>query len=354
MAHDGGKLSNIQVLRAVAATLVIFVHLKILLSAIGLPAFGASGVDLFFVISGYIMVYTTFGRRVSAADFIRNRIARIVPIYWLMTLLVFLIALVAPTLLQSTTANVIFLIKSFLFIPFYRAPGDFSPILFVGWTLNYEMFFYALFALGLLFPSSLQGLLFTLVVLAGLSLAGSLGLSEDSVFQVYTQPIILEFALGMLIAIVFRKSWVFSAPVWRYVLIALALLGLAVLIAPPFLPGTGRFNGFLSHGLAAALTVWAALALEKRGDYVRMGLLVSLGDASYSMYLTHPFVVQTFQRLFASAGGNSLVSTLFIGLCLVAVMALALVVHRMIEVPLTRLARHVMGIGARPRAFHVA
>lgn len=357
-AQDGGKLSNIQVLRATAAILVIFVHLKPLLATINLPAFGASGVDLFFVISGYIMVYTTYGRHVSAADFARNRIARIVPIYWLMTVLVFAIAAVAPNLLQSTTANPVFLIKSLLFVPFYRAPGDMSPILFVGWTLNYEMFFYALFALGLLFRSSMQGVLFTLSVLAGLSVAGSFAgagaLSASGLFQFYSSPIMLEFALGMVIALVFRNPPKFSAPVWRYVLIALILLGLGLLIAPPFLPAAGRFNGFLSHGLPAMAMVWAALALESRGDSVRQGLLVRLGDASYSMYLTHPFVVQVFQKLLSGLVTHGLFSLLLIALSIAAVMATALGVHKMVEVPLTRMVRHLLGIRPRPRAFHVA
>jgi len=355
-AQDGGKLSNIQVLRALAATLVIFVHLKPLLATINLPAFGASGVDLFFVISGYIMVYTTYGRHVSAADFARNRIARIVPIYWLMTVLVFAIAAAAPALLQSTTANPVFLIKSLLFVPFYRAPGDMSPILFVGWTLNYEMFFYAVFALGLLFRTSLQGVMFTLSVLAALSLAGSFAgtgaLSGSGLFQFYTSPIMLEFALGMVIALVNPPK--LSASVWRYVLIALILLGLGLLIAPPFLPAAGRFNGFLSHGLPAMAMVWSALALESRGDSVGQGLLVRLGDASYSMYLTHPFVVQIFQKLLSGLVTHGLFSLLLIALSIGAVMATALAVHRMVEVPLTRMARHVMGIRPRPRAFHVA
>jgi len=156
------------------------------------------------------------------------------------------------------------------------------------------------------------------------------------------------------IALIVRKEAKFTAPLWRYVLIALILLGLALLIAPPFLPAADRFNGFLSHGVPAAVMVWAALALESRGDRVKTGLLVSLGDASYSMYLTHPFVVQVFQKLFAGFASHGLFSLALILLCLVAVMAVALLVHRLVEVPLTRWARHLMGIRPRPKVFHIA
>src|SRR6185437_14170487 len=134
-------LDNIQALRAIAALLVVFVHLAVPVAALGVAPFGAGGVDLFFVISGFIMVYTTVGRPISGAEFLGRRIVRIVPLYWLLTLAVFGIALIAPTLLQFTTASWGQLLKSLFFIPFAKANGDVQPVLFLGWTLNYEMFF---------------------------------------------------------------------------------------------------------------------------------------------------------------------------------------------------------------------
>ena len=89
-------LQNIQALRALAALLVVFVHLGKLLGGINIPPFGHAGVDIFFVISGFIMIYTTIDRQPSPWTFVSHRLARITPIYWTVTLTVFAIALAAP------------------------------------------------------------------------------------------------------------------------------------------------------------------------------------------------------------------------------------------------------------------
>jgi exopolysaccharide production protein ExoZ len=115
---------------------------------LGFDTFGGGGVDIFFVISGFIMVYTTQSHHVGPFSFFVNRVVRIVPIYWLLTLAVFTLAVIAPHLLGATRAAPSELLKSLLFIPFAKSNGAVQPILFLGWTLNYEMFFYMLFALG--------------------------------------------------------------------------------------------------------------------------------------------------------------------------------------------------------------
>jgi peptidoglycan/LPS O-acetylase OafA/YrhL len=215
------------------------------------------------------------------------------------------------------------------------------------------MFFYVLFALGLLFRSSLRGVLITIGLLLALTIAGGVHHFTSLFGWFYTSPLVLEFGLGMAIAVAFRHAPKFSAPGWRYGLIALILLGLGLLTRPPFW-GIGHFDRLLSHGVASALIVCAALALERRGDFVKGGVLVALGDASYSMYLTHPFVAQLFLKLFSGVASHGLGSVLLILLCLAAVMAVALAVHRWVELPLTRAARHLMGIKPRPKVFHVA
>ncbi|CAN7414150.1 acyltransferase family protein [Phenylobacterium sp. LjRoot219] len=114
-------LLNLQMLRALAAYLVVLVHAEPLAVRAGLPErslhFGASGVDLFFVISGMIMVITTADRRHTPLSFLRDRLTRIAPLYWAITLAVFAMAWVAPALLQSTTADPVHLLKSMAFVP---------------------------------------------------------------------------------------------------------------------------------------------------------------------------------------------------------------------------------------------
>jgi exopolysaccharide production protein ExoZ len=152
------KLFALQLLRAVAATGVVISHVRYdFLHHFGLPDglpgfinAGAAGVDLFFVISGFVMVYsseTLFGRDRAATIFLVRRVARIVPLYWLMSAL--MIAYVAARGFAASDASPTQAVLSFLFIPYPRPSGEMSPVYGVGWTLNYEMFFYAVLALCL-------------------------------------------------------------------------------------------------------------------------------------------------------------------------------------------------------------
>ena len=125
---------NVQVLRAIAASLVVGVHLRNFFpydeSQDYLFRYGYAGVDLFFVISGFIMVVTTADRRQSAPSFFLNRICRIAPLYYLATLLVFVSALMAPFVFESTTASLGDLVNSLLFIPFEKSPDRIYPVYF--------------------------------------------------------------------------------------------------------------------------------------------------------------------------------------------------------------------------------
>ena len=111
-------------------------------------SFGAAGVDIFFVVSGFIMVVTTMKRDMAPGEFLLHRIARIVPVYWVVTILLFAIVMYGFKPVGIMRMQPDWLAKSLLFIPFDR-DGRVEPIISVGWTLNYEMFFYLLFALGL-------------------------------------------------------------------------------------------------------------------------------------------------------------------------------------------------------------
>ena len=117
------ELQSIQALRAVAASSVILVHIPFV-------GRGTFGVDIFFVISGFIICYIS---SLNADDFLLKRIFRIVPLYWLGTCGVFLVALLMPTLLNATTANLTNLAKSLFLIPYRREDGSVFPMLFLGW-----------------------------------------------------------------------------------------------------------------------------------------------------------------------------------------------------------------------------
>ena len=124
----------------------------------GFWLFGQAGVDIFFVISGFIMWVTTHDRPTTPLRFMTNRIVRIVPLYWLITLAVAAMAFAVPSLFRGVVLTPEHVIKSLLFIPHYYPgmPTRVWPLLLPGWTLNYEMVFYLVFAIALLLPRRLM------------------------------------------------------------------------------------------------------------------------------------------------------------------------------------------------------
>lgn len=328
---------NIQALRAFAALLVIFVHLEALLGAAGLKPFGEGGVDLFFIISGFIMVHTTRTRPVTALGFLGNRLTRVAPLYWAMTLFVFGLAVAAPSIMQATQANPEQLVKSLGFVPFMRENGTINPTLFVGWTINYEMFFYAVFAAGLLFSNYLAGCCAAMLVIATLAGFGWAIRPHGAFATFYTQPIILEFVFGMVIALGIpllptrTNGWMKRGTLG---VMALGLGGL--FLVPHLLP---HVPSVLTAGLPAALVVVSAIALERWGWTFNNALVLGLGNASYSIYLCHPFVTQVFQKLGEKLHVHGATALVTLALCLVSVAAVGMLLHRFVEKPLSTQAR---------------
>jgi exopolysaccharide production protein ExoZ len=288
-------LVSVQYLRGMAALMVVYFHIAYQWSRasghpIGFPAsLGSAGVDVFFVISGLIMWITTAGGRMGPAGFMTKRITRIVPIYWLLTLLLTAVAVARPDLLSTTKFDPAHLIASLLFVPWQHPNyavdnpmASFAPVIIPGWTLNYEMAFYLLFALFLLVPMRRRFISVTstliLVVLAGYLL------EPGGRLKLYSDPIILEFCFGIVIGRIYTSAFV-VAPI---VSIGLMTAGMATLL----LMGIGGdLPRIISWGLPAAMIVAGAVLGEKnRGIHDFMPLRL-LGDASYSLYLTHVFTL---------------------------------------------------------------
>jgi exopolysaccharide production protein ExoZ len=281
--YDSSSLVSIQALRAIAALLVFWghainaVHLKI--EADFPHLYGPFGVDLFFVISGFVMVYSSerlFGQPGAPITFFVRRLARIVPLYWLATTV--LVWFVVPY--ASTKA----VLGSLFFAP--HIPSE-APLLFVGWTLIFEMFFYAVFAIALLGKrrfAVVAGVTIFLISFSVLLAPDSAGPSTQpppaSGIAYLADPIIIEFVFGMMIALVYRAGGRLS--MWATMsLIIVGIIWLAV--TSPSLPRP------YSAGVAAALIV-AGMSLSSKpsprySPFVRS--VVFLGDISYSLYCTH-------------------------------------------------------------------
>lgn len=313
-------LNNIQALRALAAYMVVVFHLtefvnQVLPDALDWRA-GQAGVDVFFVISGFIMVFTTRRGDTSPADFLRRRVIRVVPLYWLVTgiLVLCLIGGFAPFGLHDWAPGDVF--RSLLFLPLVRVDGVAGPPLGVGWTLNYEMFFYVLFALTLALRRQLAPAL-GISLAIGLLVAGAVLLPPHTLAgSFYSSPIMLEFVAGALLG-----HWWSGRPprtacagpqstALRAGGIAALALGAAGILAgdrwlldrpyaiAPHLQGLPMADLYtdpwraLAYGLPATAIVAGALMLERGGWAVRNRLCLAQGDASYAVYLVHLFVLQ--------------------------------------------------------------
>ena len=342
--NPAGNIEGLQVLRAVAALMVVVYHARLSVpGSSGWPPFGASGVDIFFVISGFVMAYTTaklstpapFDERLAAAGrFIRKRAIRVVPLYWL--------ALIW-TSRREVARGIVGkdLVKDFFFIPHPNAVyhGWLAPTLQQGWTLNYEAFFYVLFAAAMLLGTAkIRGLLCCLAALAvagyWLSLIGW-PVNDDSaagiVRRFYGDNIILEFGYGVMIERAVYGRFASGWPRW------VSWLGLAlgfILIAL----GHDVWPRALTEGVPAALIVWTGIQAFAG---TRSPVLELLGAASYSIYLFHWASFGPVKPLAAALAGMS-EGSLKVALLMCAHIAMALfaglALHLLIEKPFMRWA----------------
>jgi exopolysaccharide production protein ExoZ len=287
----------VQLLRAVAALGVVSFHaMHQLITRNGLelrwPGSGAAGVDLFFVVSGFIMWVTALNRGMPLGRFAARRIQRIVPLYWLMTALVLAIVVWAPAAMRNASHDPLHFAASFAFIawPHPAMPEHFWPALVPGWSLNYEMLFYLLVGCALALRRSFRvpfiGGALVVAVLAGRVL------QPTGLLAFYTNSILLEFLLGLLIGMAFDPGHRTRA--LDYVL-CVAGLGLFVFVGPY----ETESNRLLTWGLPLALFALGAIniALPRRNVIVRsLGLI---GDASYSIYLTQFIVLPPAALLLA-------------------------------------------------------
>jgi len=292
-APGGGRLVGLQYLRAAAALAVLCYHalersgvLVVTLSA---------GVSVFFVISGFIILHIVLDRPFDPVRFLWHRIARIVPLYWAVTLLIVALWWVAPSAMPNLRPGVEALLKSLLFIPYLDHNGDLYPLLVPGWTLNYEMFFYLLVAGCWLLPArfrlpALFGLLLGLVA-AGLALRPA-----SPVLWLWTSSLLLQFGAGCGLAVALARG----ARPGRRAGLALLALAVAGFLASELLGPPGQAWQPLIWGAAATALVAGTLALEPAAEPRGLGWLRRLGDASYSIYLLHPLVVGVVRRFIGS------------------------------------------------------
>ena len=338
-------LRSIQYLRAIAAVMVAYFHAidqipdyrpwfdRYLLGHLNL----ASGVDIFFVISGFIMLISN--RNSTPVSFAIRRAIRIIPLYWLLTLALALLALWQPLQFRTTVVSGTAILKSLLFIPYLNPghPGEVFPLLVPGWSLNLEMFFYLVFAFVLLATAGrrlwIVGAVFGVLVLLG-PIARPLGVAAELLF--YTDVRLLEFWLGMLIAHFVLHD---RLRVSRAAAVALIVAGFGVLLSG--FPVNGLEPGsfartVLGNVLPSAAVIVGAIAMERNGWIAEHAWLHWMGDASYSIYLTHIFSLGAARFIWARLGleaGGLPSAAAFAVFGMLCVMAGAWLVYNTVEKP---------------------
>ncbi len=341
------KLHNLQILRGIAALLVCCYHAKSFLNTTNIKfgdllfKKGSIGVPLFFILSGFIMVYTnnftSKNTLKNVKTFFLKRIVRVVPLYYFLTILFFLLVTNYNDLLNDGAMRII---KTFLFIP----TGGYPP-LYVGWTLNYEMFFYLIFGISLFFKKNQYVFLYVFFAISvfiiplirehHFSINSKNGYDAKNYLDLITHPILLQFVLGVFIGNILPIIKLNNSLIKKYVITSISLFILYYF---------NLFNFILSDLVVCGFLVFSLITLDQSNITLKSSkTLIYFGDISYSIYLVHPILIICLPKLFTTIGLFYLVDTmLFFFIVLTLTILSAIILYEIIEKRLTSFIRRLL------------
>ncbi|MEP6674223.1 MAG: acyltransferase [Ferruginibacter sp.] len=342
------NLQLIQLLRGVASVLVVLLHLTVNFSEnlkqnflANIFAFGGSGVDIFFVLSGFIITYAHLqhiGKATATGLFVKRRFIRIYPIYWIVITVFLAVQLLLPSFYKTHySINAGNLISTYLLLPGHTMVNG------VSWTLTNELFFYFLFIFALLIPKKTYSIYLAIgyfILLIALAFTGYSTSNSDSITGLVLFPMNIEFLLGIFIVLIVEK-------INRQAIIPMLLIGILWFIAGAVCVDKGievvtstansAMNRVIFFGLPAFLIILSLVKMELSKN-VRVGkIFMQLGNASYSIYLIHlPLLAASF-KIIAKLGITNYYFLILISILLfVIVCALGIFVYDKIEKPLIK------------------
>jgi exopolysaccharide production protein ExoZ len=342
------RIDTIQLIRGIGALMICLFHLKGLLNSstshFGTTYFGggAIGVSLFFIISGFILVYSTQksdGSKLYVKKFIIKRLIRIIPLYYIMVLFwVF----AYDRHLDYFSKDIATLINTLCFVPIFDSPVGPSygmPPLKVGWALNYEIFFYFIFGLSLFMKRFRWVALFAifsgLVILVPLILKGFVSFNPSFNYHydllylsLMTNPMMIYFAIGVVLGLLYNSTFLIK-PKWIQTSLLILSIGLFLMIyfrVSPFID-----NFFINLSICCFL-VFGLLFFNKDKGIRVPAIFVYLGDMSYSLFLIHPTVVIVLPRFIRFIGyGGKLGGTSYFFVLMICIFGLSILSYELFE-----------------------
>ncbi|WP_460548248.1 acyltransferase family protein [Comamonas piscis] len=273
-SNNSNMLYSIQALRGLGAIAVVIFHALAIDPIINFQA-GAAGVDLFFIISGIVMTMSVKDGTNPTTFFLR-RVARVVPLYWIMTGLAILHLYVfypgAGVSLEAIVRSIFFL----------RPENGSMPILYPGWSLNFEMLFYLTLTIFLIL--SKNSLILLMLFFLCLGALSSIEYFKEFYFIKYY---LLEFSIGIGIGFIFKLKLPMEKMLGFFCITASILL---FAVNNHF-----RSVGFIAWGIPSALLILGCYSFDSSVIF-KNKFIKYLGDSSYSIYLVHPFVIWAFER----------------------------------------------------------
>lgn len=333
------RLHALQYLRAIAALAVVYSHTVIQVEGYQqfLAQAGSFGVDIFFVISGFIMIYIAKPDTQPVAFFIA-RVRRVVPLYWFFTLLMAAILIAMPSVFKATVFRWDTFLQSLAFIPHWSTAheGHVWPIVAPGWSLVFEMYFYLVFAASLLLAERFRILFIGLFITVVFFIATSLNNGESAAAQFFSESMVFEFILGMLLAVAWKRGFRLPSPTaWCLLLLGSSLLFLSLPVPR-----------IVEYGVPSLLIVTACLFIRVK-EY---SWAVLVGDASYALYLSHIFTLGVLRKFIApQLGDGQGAAYLFVAISLIVSTIVGIYIHKWVDNWLLRHERLTFSFGSTPQ-----
>ena len=315
------RYQNIELLRFIAALAVVYFHAFGTLRAVAFPEIGpnpltelgAAGVDVFFVISGFVIFLSLTRKNRTPIEFARDRLIRLVPAYWILTV-IHLVILASVAILRGTEVPFDFswTIQSLFFVS--QPLGNNLPLISQGWSLEIEMLFYLLVAVGLIIKNPIANIVFPATALV--SLVG-FGLLPD---------LALEFIFGGILGFLYARIKFPSL-----IAIGAGVIGIVLFVAPVIL-GAVDAPRWVTWGIPSVLVVFSAINLPQ----LNWKILPTLGAASYPVYLLHMMVINIVSPIVSMFGPSTVLFFFALASCLILSQVLGIFFDKLVDKPISR------------------